>query len=290
MSTSCLFEVIWLQLPVHASASGQSLLSCRLNLDFAWHKYHPNLDHHKSSIRKVRCFQFGESRISLCIRYWSHHSEREMWFFFLALSRQLVQSRPSLHSNEFVRSCQCRTRWVPPKCICGCKSWFERICGRRWPLDKFGVSNLQFKGRTSYESLKKLLELDVLSKHKSLTLFMNSVRLYLLETLLDTRFRCTGKLPVPVLVSTSRPLFIPEKRLGYRVALWPVIMTNIKKLEKIWRKTKTEKHGVLPGPVRWNWDILRFYYIFRGWYITKIYIFKSLHFPLNFEISYYYHY
>ena len=158
MSTSCLFEVIWLQLPVHASASGQSLLSCRLNLDFAWHKYHPNLDHHKSSIRKVRCFQFWESRISLCIRYWSHHSERGMWFFFLALSRQLVQSRPSLHSNEFVRSCQYRTRWVPPKCICGCKSWFERICGRRWPLDKFGVSNLQFKGRTSYESLKKFLE------------------------------------------------------------------------------------------------------------------------------------
>ena len=32
-----------------------------------------------------------------------------------------------------------------------------------------------------------------------------------------------GKLPVPILVSTSRPLFTPEKRLGYWVAWWLVI-------------------------------------------------------------------
>ena len=35
----------------------------------------------------------------------------------------------------------------------------------------------------------------------------------------DTRFQCTGmgKLPAPVLESTGRPLFTPEKQLGYQV-------------------------------------------------------------------------
>ena len=49
----------------------------------------------------------------------------------------------------------------------------------------------------------------------------------------NTRFRCAGmgKLPVLVLVSTSRPLFTPEKWLGYWVAWWLVI-TNI--MKKIW--------------------------------------------------------
>ena len=42
-----------------------------------------------------------------------------------------------------------------------------------------------------------------------------------------------GKLPVPVLVSTSRPLFTPEKRLGYRVAWWLVITKYEKKKGKI---------------------------------------------------------
>ena len=61
------------------------------------------------------------------------------------------------------------------------------------------------------------------------------------------RFRCTGKLSV--LVSTSRLLFTPEKRPGYRVAGWLVIT----KYEKTWKNI--EKHGVLP--VRRNRSILR---------------------------------
>ena len=56
----------------------------------------------------------------------------------------------------------------------------------------------------------------------------------------DTRFQCTGKsrLPVAILVRTSRPLFTLEKRLGYRVAWW-LVMTK-------YEKKNMEKHGVLP--------------------------------------------
>ena len=74
------------------------------------------------------------------------------------------------------------------------------------------------------------------------------------------RFRCTGtgKLPASVFVSTStRSLFTPEKRLGYRVAWWLVITKYGKKKHgKIWKNI--EKHGVLPEPVRRNRGILRF--------------------------------
>ena len=54
-----------------------------------------------------------------------------------------------------------------------------------------------------------------------------------------------GKLPVPVLISTSRPLFTPGKRLGCQVAWWLEITKYIKK-----------NHGVLPILVRQNQGIL----------------------------------
>ena len=60
-----------------------------------------------------------------------------------------------------------------------------------------------------------------------------------------------GVLPVPV--STSRQLFNPEKRLGYRVAWWLLVITkyekkNMGKYRKIWCKTtstRTPKSGYL---------------------------------------------
>ena len=72
-------------------------------------------------------------------------------------------------------------------------------------------------------------------------------KLQIIRDLKIPRFRCTGtsKLPLLVLARRSRPLFTPEKRLGYRVAR----LCHY----QIWREKKNmEKHGVLPIPVRRN--------------------------------------
>ena len=69
-------------------------------------------------------------------------------------------------------------------------------------------------------------------------------------------FSVYGYGKVTVFVSTSRPLFTPEKRLGYRVAWWLVIIPNMKKIYiYIWKNI--EKHGILLVPVRRNRGILR---------------------------------
>ena len=54
-------------------------------------------------------------------------------------------------------------------------------------------------------------------------------------------------IPLPVPVSTSRPLFSPEKRLGFRVASWCHC--------QMYGRLNKEKHGVLP--VRRNRGTLR---------------------------------
>ena len=65
----------------------------------------------------------------------------------------------------------------------------------------------------------------------------------LIETL---RYPFSVYLPVPV--RTSRPLFTPEKRPGYRVAWWLVITKweeNMGKYGKTWCRTRTPKSRYL---------------------------------------------
>ena len=71
-------------------------------------------------------------------------------------------------------------------------------------------------------------------------------------------FQCmgTGKLPVPILISMSRPLFTPEKRLGYHWAVWWLVITKYEKNMGKYGKIVL-KHGVLPVPVHRNWGIFR---------------------------------
>ena len=56
------------------------------------------------------------------------------------------------------------------------------------------------------------------------------------------------QVPAPVLESTGRPLFTPEKQLGYQVVWWLVITLNMKKHGKT--RKNTEKHTILLVPVR----------------------------------------
>ena len=68
-----------------------------------------------------------------------------------------------------------------------------------------------------------------------------------------------SRLPVPVLVSTSKPVFTPDKWLGYRVARWLVINKYGEKTNKHGKTgTNMENNGILPVQfVRKNRGLLR---------------------------------